>query len=200
MCTHYNSDKSTENPNFVYAVLRSHKRFETLRNFTLESGQEEIDRQTRARKDRGESGGERTTKTPSGEDSQTKAQGTVAGAETPTSSSRFEIGDGDDSDEEVNPNNQQSLHHQNVASPAVPSRNPSISSSIEDAVPLQLRGMSEKARGKLPEGAFQRQGSTTSLASHSTNSPRAPNAGFTPTPAWVCLICRSLFTRVLTTR
>jgi hypothetical protein len=31
-----------------------------------------------------------------------------------------------------------------------PSRASSVSSSVDDAVPSQLRGMSEKARGKMP--------------------------------------------------
>ena len=31
-----------------------------------------------------------------------------------------------------------------------PSRASSVSSSVDDAVPTQLRGMSEKARGKMP--------------------------------------------------
>lgn len=58
----------------------------------------------------------------------------------------FAIGDDDDEDsdgeERATP----------AASPPTdhPSRASSISSSIDDTVPTQLRGMSEKARGKMP--------------------------------------------------
>lgn len=45
--------------------------------------------------------------------------------------------------------------------------------SVEDAVPTQMRGMSEKARGKMPAGAgpfnFSRQNSTTSLGGGSAH-------------------------------
>lgn len=168
----------------MYAVLRSYKRFEALRNFTLESGQEEINHQNRLRKDRGESGGETSPKTSFSDELRVSPQG--IDPETPTPPSQFEIGGDDDSDEEVKPKSQFSVSSQTVTSPPPQSPNPSVSSSIEDAVPLQLRGMSEKARGKLPEGAFQRQGSTASLTSHvNINSPGAPSTGFTPSSAWV---------------
>lgn len=182
----------------MYAVLRSHKRFDALRNFTLESGQEEIDRQGRVRKDMGENESESPVKTSFSEELRAQPQRAVAGTETPTSPSQFEIGDDDDSDEEVKPNSQSSAVTPQSVTPPVQPRDPSAASSVEDAVPLQLRGMSEKARGKLPEGTFQRQGSTTSLSSHvSSNNPVTPSSGFTPSPAWVGLIFRQLFYRVL---
>lgn len=177
----------------MYAVLRSYKRFEALRSFTLESGQEEIDRQGRVRKDRSENGSESPAKTSFSEDTRIQPQRTMSGTETPTPPSQFEIGDDDDSDDEVKPSNQSSVTTQTVTPPVQP-RDPSAASSVEDAVPLQLRGMSEKARGKLPEGAFQRQGSTTSLASHvSSNNPGTSSSGFSPSPNWVGLIFRLFF-------
>lgn len=183
----------------MYAVLRSHKRFEALRNFTLESGQEEIDRQGRVRKDKGENGSESPAKASFSEEPRVQTRGVVAGTETPTSPSQFEIGDDDDSDDEVKSNSQSSAAPQ-PPTPPDQSRDPSAASSVEDAVPLQLRGMSEKARGKLPEGSFQRQGSTTSLASHvSSNNPVTLSSGFTPSPAWVGLIFSLLFYRMLST-
>lgn len=66
------------------------------------------------------------------------------------------------------------------------SRSASIASSVDDSVPLQLRGMSEKARGKMPVGqpAFSRQNSMTSL--HSAAGPAmATNEFFTPSVPWV---------------
>lgn len=151
-----------------------------------------MDRQNRLRKDISENESQSPPKMPLNEELHGQAQRT--GSDTPTPPSQFEIGDDDDSEDEVKHKNQSSAASSGaVASPPRKSRNPSLSSSVEDAVPLQLRGMSEKARGKLPEGSFQRQGSTTSLASHiSTNSPGTSATGFTPSAAWVGRI--SLFT------
>lgn len=41
----------TQSPNFIRAVLKSKRRFDNLRSFTLEGGQEEIERQAQRRKD-----------------------------------------------------------------------------------------------------------------------------------------------------
>lgn len=57
----------------------------------------------------------------------------------------FAIGDDDDdSDAEPRPTPTESNASKQ------PSRASSVSSSVDDAVPTQLRGMSEKARGKMP--------------------------------------------------
>ncbi|KAI5780872.1 high-temperature-induced dauer-formation protein-domain-containing protein [Geopyxis carbonaria] len=185
------------NPNFIYAILRSHKRFEALRNFTLEKGQEEINRENMTRKDRGEGidspkmslSEERPPPPPSRPDS------------PPMSPGAFEIG-GSDSDSESDSDDDDTTSKtaaiptpttttgtplvESPTNTAPPSRSASISSTIlDDAVPLQLRGMSEKARGKLPEGAFRRQGSTTSLSSHVSTPITPTGAGFVPTPHWL---------------
>jgi len=101
--------------------------------------------------------------------------------DVPEEDSTFAIGEDDeDSDEEERP----------TPSPSNPSENPSRSSSVasqlEDDVPRQLRGMSEKARGKLPAGSatFRRQNSTASLASNSGSS-YSPAGGFEPTSQWI---------------
>jgi len=113
----------------------------------------------------------------------------MAGPESPVPPSQFEIGDEEDSDEEGRSKTQPPASvgtPTSARSPTLPSRTPSISSSAEDAVPIQLRAMSEKARGKLPEGAFQRQASTTSLASHVSVSATVTSLnGFTPSTTWV---------------
>lgn len=88
----------------------------------------------------------------------------------------FAIGDDDDeedSDEdEPRPTPSQSSLSEN------PSRASSVV-SVEDAVPTQMRGMSEKARGKMPAGAgpfnFSRQNSTTSLGSGSVGGGSSEN-------------------------
>ncbi|GMG48587.1 unnamed protein product [Aspergillus oryzae var. brunneus] len=113
---------------------------------------------------------------------------TASGARSPLSRipeehSPFAIG-GDDSDDE---REEQKTPAQ--SSPSVQSsRRPSISSAVDESVPLQLRGMSEKARGKMPAGqpSFSRQNSMTSQSSMSAAFPTAPN-GFTPTVAWSAL-------------
>lgn len=56
----------------------------------------------------------------------------------------FAIGDDEeDSEDEDQPTPAQTPNE-------APSRASSVSSSVDDAVPVQLRGMSEKARGKMP--------------------------------------------------
>lgn len=87
-------------------------------------------------------------------------------------------GDDEDSDEE-----------RPTPSHSDPSENPSRASSIsnvEDAVPTQLRGMSEKARGKMPAGSqnFSRQNSVTSLSGYSV-SGQSLSGQFEPTAHWI---------------
>jgi len=103
----------------------------------------------------------------------------------PEEDATFAIGDSDDSDDE--------MHNQATPSQSSPSlrnsRTPSIASSADDSVPIQLRGMSEKARGKMPAGSssFSRQNSTTSLSSYNITSPvrTTGSTGFTPTSSWI---------------
>jgi hypothetical protein len=97
--------------------------------------------------------------------------------------SPFAIGGDDDSDDDCEIPTTPSQSSPSLRT----SRAPSISSSLDDSVPLQVRGMSEKARGKMPAGqmGFSRQNSLTSLSSYSAAVHSAP-AYFTPTAAWVC--------------
>lgn len=172
---------ATENPNLIYAIVRSRKRFQALRDFTLESGQEEIERQNQIRKD---NGGEFRR-----DDSIDSLRSPVV-PRTPTLSnvpeenSAFAIGDDEDSD--ADDNHPTDPLRSPLQSPSGASRSASIASSIDESVPLQLRGMSEKARGKRPVGqpAFSRQNSTTSLSSVATPALGA-NEFFTPSSAWV---------------
>ena len=72
--------------------------------------------------------------------------------------STFQIGDDDDedTDDDRRPTPLES-------SPArTPSQGSSVSSSIDEAVPTQMRGMSEKARGKMP-GQFHSSSRPTML-------------------------------------
>ncbi|KAK5941033.1 hypothetical protein PMZ80_006310 [Knufia obscura] len=172
------------NPNLIYVVLRSRKRIEALRTFTLEGGQQEMERVARRRKEGVDSPSTESFAPPSrtgtnetlGPPSRTN---TDRSTDTTVEDNTFTIGGDEDSDDDVDrPTPSQSSQSHNH------SRAPSTaSSSAEDAVPLQLRGMSEKARGKMPAGAqsFSRQASTTSLARIGTGQL----GGFVPTAEWI---------------
>jgi hypothetical protein len=177
--------KYRKNPHLLMAILNNRKKIEGLRTFTLESGQEEIERRNRRRKDSGipldslDEGSVRSSvdSTRSPATTPTRSQALPGVPEDGT----FAIGDDEDedSDEEPMPTPAQSTT----------SENPSQASSAtnaDDAVPVQLRGMSEKARGKMPAGArsFSRQSSTTSLGAHSISGPSQPGS-FVPTAHWI---------------
>ncbi|KAF2465242.1 uncharacterized protein BDR25DRAFT_91818 [Lindgomyces ingoldianus] len=168
------------NPNLVYAIVRSRKRFQALRDFTLESGQEQIERQNQLRKEQG-------AELRRADSIDSLRSPTVSRTPTlsnvPEENSAFAIGDDEDSDAESHP---QEPPRSPMHSPSGASRSASVASSVDDSVPLQLRGMSEKARGKMPVGqpAFSRQNSTTSLISVATPIVGA-NEFFTPSAAWI---------------
>ncbi|KAH7071311.1 high-temperature-induced dauer-formation protein-domain-containing protein [Paraphoma chrysanthemicola] len=169
------------NPNLIYAIVRSRKRFQALRDFTLESGQEEIERQNQQRKEGGadlqRAASIDSLRSPTV--SRTPTLGNV-----PEENSAFAIGDDEDSDAEE-PRHSETPQSP-VQSPSGASRSASIASSVEESVPLQLRGMSEKARGKMPVGqpTFSRQNSMTSLSSAATPA-LATNEFFTPSSSWL---------------
>ncbi|KAH0545294.1 hypothetical protein FGG08_000593 [Glutinoglossum americanum] len=162
-----------KNPTFVYAVFRSRKKFEALRSFTLESGQEEIEQQRRLKKERSSDADNGSLSRIDSADQSHQRTPTLGNV--PEEDGAFAIGDDDDSEDE----------HDHRPTPSQSSRTPSVSSSVDDTVPLQLRGMSEKARGKMPAGTptFSRQNSTTSLSSPTTGRP--PTVGFAPTAQWI---------------
>jgi len=175
----------SENPHLIYLILKNKRQFEALRSFTLESGQEELERRNRLRKDNGQpsdpfdiSSGRSSVE--SLRSPTTTAPKAPSLSNVPEEDTTFAIGDDeDDSDEDDRPTPAQSS----------PSENPSRASSVagvEDAVPTQLRGMSEKARGKMPAGvpAFSRQNSTTSLGSYSAAGPSASDT-FEPSAEWI---------------
>lgn len=170
--------------------MKSKKRFEALRSFTLESGKEEIEFLKQQKKDA--ANGAETANSPArrSRNSSIDSIRSPQIARTPTLSNvpeeggAFAIGDDEDSDDDEN---HEILPTQSQSSPSNHnSRTPSVSSSIDEPLPTQLRGMSEKARGKMPAGqpSFLRQNSTTSLNSHSATI-MSPNPGFDPTAHWV---------------
>ncbi|KAK4127638.1 hypothetical protein N657DRAFT_631423 [Parathielavia appendiculata] len=174
-----------KNPQFIFTILRNRKRFEALRSLTLESGQEEIERRNRRRKDSSAShdpleqsstrSSAESIRSPTGPASRAPTLGDV-----PEDDSTFAIGDDEaDSDDETRPTPAASSPSDN---PSVPS---SVASAADDDVPRQLQGMSEKARGKMPAGAgnFSRQNSTASLGSHA--AAQSQSGLFQPSAQWM---------------
>lgn len=182
-----------DNATFVYAVLRSSKRFEALRNFTLESGQEDTDRQGRLKKGLGEAGPPKTSMDNGMTFTASPHSRSPVTVEEPMSPGAFAIGDDDDESEEdisgnlsKDTNKSEALNKgapQSTASSAPSSTRQSVE---QEVMPHQIRGMSEKARGKMP----MRQDSIASITSLSTytNRTQSPLGGFAPTTDWVsCL-------------
>ena len=176
-----------ENASFVFATLRSQKRFYAIRDFIQDNAVDALYRYKRKRKERSDNS---TTPTSPSSHSLSDAFRSPQTARKPSLSDVpenedvFAIGGESDSETEersvAETPSRSSLHSES------PSRAASISSSVDDAVPTQLRGMSEKARGKLPAGhnSFSRNGSGTSLASMAVGHTLA-NDNFEPTEAWV---------------
>lgn len=175
-----------QNPELILAIFKNKKRIEALRSFTLESGQEEMERINRRRKDSGghigpfEDGSRRSSvdslRSPSNALSRTQS------LEEVPENSAFAVGDDDDDDDsEEEP--------QPTPAASTASENPSQASSVgnvEDAMPVQMRGMSEKARGKMPANiqSFSRQNSSTSLGAYSTAN-HSYGGNFEPTAPWI---------------
>lgn len=177
-----------ENPNLVYAIFRSKKRFHGLREFTLEGGQEEIERLNQQRKEQQEAASIRGAHRTSSMDSTRSPLSTRSPSlsNVPEEHSAFTIGDDDDSDNEVPTPTSPSTRTSRAPIQSVnSSRAASVSSSADEAVPMQLRGMSEKARGKMPVGApsFSRTNSISSL--HSLTPTITNSGGFQPSSEWV---------------
>jgi hypothetical protein len=121
-----------------------------LRSFTLESGQEEIERRNRRRKEQARDPGDLSESRRGSVESLRSPS--ISHTRTPVLSDvpedgTFAIGDDEDEDEDTDDGRPTPAHSTPTEQP---SRASSISSSVDDTVPVQLRGMSEKARGKMP--------------------------------------------------
>ncbi|KAK8164677.1 high-temperature-induced dauer-formation protein-domain-containing protein [Phyllosticta citrichinensis] len=178
----------SSNTNLIYAILRSRKKFQALTDFTLESAYDEIERHNQQRKDgrSGETGSARCNSRQNSMDSLRSplSSRTPTLSNVPEENSAFSIGDDDDSGDE---NDARTPHVvQSPIQSSSNSRTGSVSSAADETVPLQLRGMSEKARGKMPVGTptFSRQNSTGSLSSLATATMLA-NGQFSPTTEWL---------------
>lgn len=183
------ADCFQDNKIFIQGVFKSRKRFEALRSFTLESGQLEIERIKQRSKEAAEASHPPASPTRTSRNSSVDSIRSPLSARTPVLSDvpeeggAFAVGDDDESEDEE----QDMLRTPSQSSPSAhDSGNASISSSNEEPLPTQLRGMSEKARGKMPAGqpSFSRQNSTTSLNNHAATIS-SPTSGFDPTAQWI---------------
>ncbi|KAJ5688916.1 hypothetical protein N7462_003308 [Penicillium macrosclerotiorum] len=171
-----------ENPYLVYSILKYKERFEAVRTFTLESGQQEIERQREKRKAGDADMISSPTLSHSEEDLHAPSGARSPLTRIPEENSAFAIGD-DDSDEEGEDGGAQTPSQSSPS--AQTSRRPSFASTT-DETNSQARGISEKARGKMPAGrpSFSRQNSMTSQTSMSALFTGS-SCGFTPTVAWL---------------
>ncbi|KAI9321708.1 high-temperature-induced dauer-formation protein-domain-containing protein [Dichotomocladium elegans] len=143
----------SDNPNIVYAIVRSSNKFEKLRDFNLESAIAELDRIRQLKEEK-------------------QRQNAAASALPAPTSSHPPVESKQQQQEDAQPN-------------------------AEDAAAPATESLSDKARGKRPEGSSsaaelssvgpQRQMSTTSVSSMSTIATVLPGAknGFLPTDSWV---------------
>lgn len=124
-----------------------------MRSFTLESGREEIERRNRRRK---ESAPDPLDLAESRRNSVESLRSPVAGQPARVSAlsdvpeETFAIGDDEDEEEEDDNDHRRPSYPTAPTPGSIASRASSVSSHVDETVPMQLRGMSEKARGKMP--------------------------------------------------
>ncbi|KAM3500403.1 hypothetical protein MY10362_006421 [Beauveria mimosiformis] len=176
--------KYKENPQLLAAIIKNKKPIESLRTFTLESGLQEIERRNRRRKDTSGDGditgfASRRTSVDSLEPTRSPVVGQAHTLGEVVEDNAFAVGDDDDSDDEPQATPAASTTSENQSQT-------SLTPNADDSVPVQLRGMSEKARGKMPAGmrSFSRQNSTTSLGAYSAAGQSASGA-FEPSAYWI---------------
>ena len=172
------SDLCIDNRRFVEVIVKSRKRFEALRDFTVEGALAEVDRIARERKDAGEPTGIMSPiRNASIDSARSPATARSSALGNVPEDSAFAIGDDEDDEEESTVG---------VSTPMSAS-----TSVVDDAVPLQSRSMSEKARGKQPvnQTSFSRTNSrntsNASLTALNTLQTSTSPQPFAPTPEWV---------------
>ena len=167
-----------ENRRFVDVVVKARKRFEALRDFTVDGALEEVDRMNRERKDAGESTGLSSPRNASLDSARGPPSARSSALRNVPEDSAFAIGEDEDDEEEETDD----------ATPM----NASGAGAAGDMVPVQSRSMSEKARGKQPVNSTSfsrttsRTASSTSLSTYNAlQSTYDPGQPFAPTPEWV---------------
>ena len=181
-------NKYSKNPELILAIVKNKKRVEALRTFTLESGQEEVERRNRRRKESGghidpfDAGSVRSST--DSLRSPTSSHSRQPPLEEVPEDGAFAIGD-DDEDDESDEDDHQPTPARSTSSEAH-SQNSSPTNTEEEVLPTQLIGMSEKARGTMPASirTFSRQNSSTSLGAYSL-SGQSQSGAFEPSAQWI---------------
>ncbi|OLL26340.1 Ubp5-interacting protein ftp105 [Neolecta irregularis DAH-3] len=160
-----------QNPWLVSLIVRNHERFEALRDFTLDGALLEIEKIKNSQNDIATKG-----VTSSIDSKDTIATGIPANQLEP-SSSAFSVVD-DDGDKSLLP--------QEHSSSLPASSSLQSQESLQVVLPAHGRFLSEKARGKLPEGAGPRspESDVVSLAFR-TCKASGTSGPFTPSQEWV---------------
>jgi hypothetical protein len=156
-------------------VVKGRRRFEALRDFTVDGALEEVDRIARERKDAGESTGVTSSRNASLDSARGARPAALSNV---PEDSAFAIGEDEEDEDEDGADDSTPIN--------------AAGGAVEDSVPMQARNMSEKARGKQPVNstAFSRSTSRTasnaSLSTYNTlqQSHTSPQP-FAPTPEWV---------------
>lgn len=161
------------------AVTSERKRFEALRDFTVEGALAEIDRANMERKDAGESISV-STRNNSVDSARSQTASRQPSLGDVPENSAFTIGEDEDDDEDAFTSERDALRSAS-----------SSSNAGEDVLPLQSRSMSEKARGKQPigQGNFSRTTSrnNSNISLPSLASAHSHSQAFTPNYQWVSL-------------
>ena len=178
----------SSNANLIYNVLRSRKRVEALRKFTLDGGQHELERAAKRRKEGFLGSGD----TPTSPTFQSARSPDTSYSHTMDDHSAFAIGDSEDSegDDEDGAPNQPTPSHSSHAS-----RTPSLTPSVDDSDASHTRspqsgGLSARARGKQPATLNSSRSNTADNNNNEDDKDpaslaRGPNGAFTPTAAWL---------------
>ncbi|CCG85129.1 Putative uncharacterized protein [Taphrina deformans PYCC 5710] len=186
-----------DNPHLIYAILRSHERFEALQDLTLMSGVQTVNeiRKSKAKK----AAAKRTEILRNKDHAHDKSgssvehiQGSMPDEVTTVSESSHLNDDTNESSISALDNNKfsdtvtTSDYKSSVITQVPHSRKPSMSSDL-DFPPPSPQIMSEKARGKLPEGVvLNRQNSSSSIKSAHSVLQQFPSGdeNFDPSEAW----------------
>ena len=172
-----------ENRRFVETIIKGRKRFEALRDFTVEGALAEVDRMNMERKDAGESVGVSSpaVRHSSAEIARSQTAARSSSLSNVPENSAFSIGEDEDEDGDDSP----TTDHNASTRPTSSSSNV----AVEDALPTQSRSMSEKARGKQPmgQGNFSRSTSRTNsnISLPSLASAQSHSQTFAPNYQWV---------------
>lgn len=167
----------TTNANLVYIALRSRRRIEALRSFTLAGGQQELERAAQRRKEDADPLS-RSSRTSTSEPLNPSRRSSVQSGHH-VDDNTFRIADSDEGEDE----NDDEHGTRRTRDPA-PRAESIASSSVAalDDVPSQLHGLSEKARGKRPA-----DGASFARSSNGQGSiqPMSNSHVFSPSSAWL---------------